>query len=366
MFIVSLIIIASLSVMVCQLVKNYRYKELADDKAGILPWLMGLDAALFTADMFAGGDVGNRMTADLLLSLIAILTLLSSVWKQEVGKRIVKVVCGMQLALATAYLLCALGLIPVPGAYPVLVAVLTLSLAMSWLFLHSMWSRIREVRSVMKSGTVWQNLCLNVDVFYLLCIQMTVSLFLFVSMLRDGRPGIHTSVTLFLLGCTLVAAGLRVVFDSVFVLLHRHERRIVESMKISHVEVSAASDPKFDDMYRDVYERIIVLFEMKKPFLNSELTINDVVKVVYTNKLYISKAISHYTGRNFCQFVNYHRVIHSMELFRNSPELKVAELAAASGFNSIVSFSMAFRLFMNENPSDWCRKERLRLLKTKK
>jgi transcriptional regulator GlxA family with amidase domain len=39
-------------------------------------------------------------------------------------------------------------------------------------------------------------------------------------------------------------------------------------------------------------------------------------------------------------------------------DLKIAELANMSGFNSVVSYNMAFRLFMNENPSEWCRKER--------
>ena len=45
-------------------------------------------------------------------------------------------------------------------------------------------------------------------------------------------------------------------------------------------------------------------------------------------------------------------------------QLKVTELASLSGFNSLVSFSMAFRLYMNENPSDWIRKERTRKTKS--
>ena len=108
------------------------------------------------------------------------------------------------------------------------------------------------------------------------------------------------------------------------------------------------------------------LFENDRMYLNSELTINDVVKIVYTNKLYISRAISQFTGRNFCQFVNYYRVIHSIRLFRENPDLKVAELANQSGFNSSVTFAMAFRLYMSESPSDWCRKERYKIKAKKK
>ena len=51
-----------------------------------------------------------------------------------------------------------------------------------------------------------------------------------------------------------------------------------------------------------------------------------------------------------------------------TPEMvqAVNELAEMSGFNSVVSYNMAFRLFMNENPSDWCRKERQKIRKKKK
>ena len=116
-------------------------------------------------------------------------------------------------------------------------------------------------------------------------------------------------------------------------------------------------------IFKDIYDRVLEYFETEKPFLNGDLTINDIVAVVYTNKLYISRAISQSTGRNFCQFVNYHRVMYSVECFRKNPELKIAELWPMCGFNTIVSFNMAFRLFMGENPSDWCRKEKIKLFR---
>ena len=131
-------------------------------------------------------------------------------------------------------------------------------------------------------------------------------------------------------------------------------------MKLAPVEV-AGMGSRDNDVFKDIYERVVEYFEREKPFLNGDLTINDIVSVVFTNKLYISRAISQYTGRNFCQFVNYYRVMYSVECFRRNPELKVAELWPMCGFNTIVSYNMAFRLFMGENPSDWCRKEKIRM-----
>ena len=136
-------------------------------------------------------------------------------------------------------------------------------------------------------------------------------------------------------------------------------------MKVTLV-TAVVDGSRIDDVYKDLYERIMAYFETEKPYLDGELTITDVVKALYSNKLYISRAISQFTGRNFCQFVNYHRVMHSVECFRNNPDLKVNELGSMSGFNTIVSFNMAFRLFMGENPSDWCRREKSKLVKKKK
>lgn len=115
---------------------------------------------------------------------------------------------------------------------------------------------------------------------------------------------------------------------------------------------------KADIGYRTTYERLSTLFREKKPYLDGDLTIGDVAKELYTNKLYISKSINLYTGKNFCQYVNFHRVNYSMELFRTNPHLKVGQLAEMSGFHSVASYNMAFRLFMNESPGEWCRRNR--------
>ena len=168
-----------------------------------------------------------------------------------------------------------------------------------------------------------------------------------------------------MLWLTVMALAFRIANDSAMIFSHRMERRILESLKVAAVEVPN-DVTKADTAYQEIYDRIVAYFETEKPYLRSDLIIDDLVKVVFSNKLYISRAISQITGRNFCQFVNYYRVIHSMECFRNNPDHKIHELASMSGFNSIVSYNMAFRLFMGENPSDWCRKEKSRIIKKKK
>jgi len=43
-----------------------------------------------------------------------------------------------------------------------------------------------------------------------------------------------------------------------------------------------------------------------------------------------------------------------MELFKKDTRLRVSELAMMSGFKSGVTFNLAFKLFLNQNPSEWC------------
>ena len=80
--------------------------------------------------------------------------------------------------------------------------------------------------------------------------------------------------------------------------------------------------------------------------------------MLYTNKVYVSRAINDHTGKNFCQYVNYHRIMYSVSAFRENPHLRISELAEMSGFHTIVSYNMAFRLVMNDSPGEWCKKIR--------
>lgn len=232
-------------------------------------------------------------------------------------------------------------------------------------YLTGLFSRVRKVKKVMKAGTVWANVGLGIDALYMSFEMIVLVLYLGISAMAGRYDGVHGVLAFFFLGLEMVAYGYRVRTDSVFVLWRRQEQRIIEAMKVTQVE-SASDVSRIDKVYKEIYERVVAYFEREKPFLDCELTINDLVKVLYSNKLYISRAISQFTGRNFCQFVNYYRIQYSTECFKSNHELKIHEMASMSGFNSIVSFNMAFRLYMGENPSDWCRKEKGRHVKGEK
>ena len=107
-----------------------------------------------------------------------------------------------------------------------------------------------------------------------------------------------------------------------------------------------------------VFDRMEKFFRRGMPFLNSELTINDVSRSLYTNKTYVSIAIRVYTGQNFCAYVNYFRIMYCINMFHRNHELKLAEMAQSAGFRSIATFNISFRKVMRQSAKDWCRKVR--------
>ena len=107
-----------------------------------------------------------------------------------------------------------------------------------------------------------------------------------------------------------------------------------------------------------LYDKTVRYMEEKKPFLDSRFSLEELSRVMLTNKSYISKVINDCSGMGVPHFVNNYRVRHSMELFRRDPKLKVLEMATMSGFTNGVTFNLAFKMAVGLTPSEWCRNYR--------
>ncbi len=356
LLITSMVILSAASVAVCQVIRNFRRNNLYDKRSMLSFTLMLTEAVVVVSDVLVSenGVSMYRLAMELLPS-VAAMWLMSSFMSD--GK-LASAGIGFALCanvLMTAFNICRMeGIAPALSDRQYLSAASLMAVAMVMVFIYGLLDWLRCVKAIMKCGTVWAVVCLTVDVVYVYIMVACMA------MIQLGWE----EAGVMLLGGIVPGIGLRIMTDSKFLIWQKQETIIVESMKITSVP-SASDSSNIEDVYKELYGRIVEYFETKKPFLDSELTINMIVKDVYSNKLYISRAISQFTGRNFCQFVNYYRVMHSMEYFRDNPEVRIHELATMSGFNSVVSYNMAFRLFMGENPSEWCRRERSRLIKRK-
>ncbi len=359
-------IIILLVLTVFQLFRNHRAAGYVGVKSTVIPRVLTSLLIMLLCGSSCGWHDSFRLLFDAIVSVVSLVPFVLSVHPAGRLPFYVGQIPAIIPATAVCHLLCFAGVLEMPSHNFFMALSGFTAVCFSGLFIWMIWRRLRDVKSVMKAGNVWSYVTLCVDFVYVTAPLMIVSVLSSIFLFFPHMPDLPVLIAVVFLLLEVVAIVARVSGSSAFVLLHDHERLIVESMKISHMDVSSTSDPRGEEQYKELYERIVLYFEMSKPYLDGDLTINDVVKVVYSNKVYISKAICHYTGRNFRQFVNYYRVIYSMNKFRDNPEMKVSELAELSGFNTVVSYTMAFRLFMNETPSEWCRKERSKILKTKK
>lgn len=335
-----------------QIAKNQTGPENKEEEAKWAPFVMLATALALICNLSQGAQASDAIPFYLSMTLASLYPLISSVVPPQWSKTmvVVLIVAEILAALLTLTAKVFFGYEFRPEIFQCMARLVCCIVA--FIFISSVYYRISDMKNVMKSGSVWTVVCTYVDAVYVMVFLLTaLSMSVF-----------NVYVVTCLMTLLVVALGLRIMNSSVFVVFTRHERRIIESMKVSQTEFVGES-PGTMSLYNNIYERLLEYFEKHQPYLDSDLTINDVADVVLTNKLYISKAISHCTGRNFCQFVNYYRITHAVKMFREDPHLKVVELSAKCGFNTTVSFSTAFRLYMGENPGDWCRKERARLSK---
>lgn len=146
----------------------------------------------------------------------------------------------------------------------------------------------------------------------------------------------------------------------VFILIQLRFSSMYEIRKRSELAVNPS------DSELGLYGQIVDVLESNKLYLNPSLTVDEISKALGTNRSYISRCINACTGLSVPRFINNYRVRYAMELYRGNTKLKVADLAAMSGFGNGITFATAFRLETNMNPRDWCRDVRDEVAKERK
>lgn len=104
-----------------------------------------------------------------------------------------------------------------------------------------------------------------------------------------------------------------------------------------------------------LFNKVVGIMETEKPFLQDDFSVDDLARMTGTNRLYLSRSLNLYSGRNFNQLLNYYRINYAMELIKRDPRLKIGDLSQMSGFHSVVTFNMAFKLNANMTPGQMMR-----------
>lgn len=231
-------------------------------------------------------------------------------------------------------------------SYSILIVTLT------WYYAAVALRRFKGIRLFFRNIAVWHNIE-DYSRFLFLSAYLCLGIMSLCSMSVPGNAGtVLGLITIVLLMVLYAVLFLRSVTGRTFVLDPDTETRVKDIIK-GNLRTSFIDKAEEDRKMNNLYRRIMNYMTEEQPYLDPSFCMNDLAEKVYSNKLYLSRTVNILSGRNFRQFVNYHRVQYAMALFRKDPRLKVTEAAELSGFNSAVSFNMAFKVNTGMTPSEW-------------
>ena len=107
------------------------------------------------------------------------------------------------------------------------------------------------------------------------------------------------------------------------------------------------------DSQKRILQNILVQFDERKIYLNSQLNIMDVVRTVGTNRTYISNIINQQFNQNFCNFVNSYRVNELKQILVENPDFTIDMLSEKCGFGSAISLKRAVHSRTGKSLNEW-------------
>lgn len=110
-----------------------------------------------------------------------------------------------------------------------------------------------------------------------------------------------------------------------------------------------------NDESLQIHKLLLKILESEKPFLNPELTLAQLAKLIPTHPNKLSEVINKFEQKNFYDLINEKR-IHEFLRLLNMPENKqftLMSLAYDCGFNSKASFNRNFKKYTGKTPSEY-------------
>ncbi|MFZ4523783.1 MAG: tetratricopeptide repeat protein [Bacteroidales bacterium] len=103
------------------------------------------------------------------------------------------------------------------------------------------------------------------------------------------------------------------------------------------------------------YQRLVTYFENSKPYLSSDLHVDEVARELKIGRKLLSHLLSEHAGMNFTTFVNSYRIKEILRLLAEPKfqQFKIEALAKQAGFGSKASFYTAFSNITGSKPSEY-------------
>ncbi len=110
-----------------------------------------------------------------------------------------------------------------------------------------------------------------------------------------------------------------------------------------------------DDQAEEYLRTLVNYVENNKPFLNRDLTIQDLALQTGISRHYITQVLNEKHGRNFFTFINEYRVKEVIDRFSDHRfnHYTILAIAFDSGFNSKTTFNAIFKSQTGLTPSQY-------------
>lgn len=134
--------------------------------------------------------------------------------------------------------------------------------------------------------------------------------------------------------------------------LAKYDKEFIEKKRIMPENVSGYH-PEADDKNAKLIHTFNEYMFDEKPYLYSDLKIDDICTVLGTNRTYLSKAINEVYNKNFNTVINEFRVKTARQMLTNSKydHLSIEAVGEMAGYNSKVAFHKNFKKITGLTPS---------------
>jgi YesN/AraC family two-component response regulator len=110
-----------------------------------------------------------------------------------------------------------------------------------------------------------------------------------------------------------------------------------------------------EEKITDIAASITRLMEVSKPYLQSELTLQDLADMLAIPSYQVTQSINEGLSKNFYDLVNGYRVEEAKRLLADpaSRNSKILTVGMDAGFNSKTTFNTVFKKFTGLTPSEY-------------
>lgn len=120
-----------------------------------------------------------------------------------------------------------------------------------------------------------------------------------------------------------------------------------------HLNNSITNDIATDIKEHPFTHTLNKLFKQDHIYLNPELSLSDVARLIGTNRSYLSEYFNNNCHSSFIDYINNLRLDHAVDLMNKNEKMSLDEISSSSGFNSLSTFRRAFVRKHGVTPSNY-------------